>query len=128
MTSLVSGFDDEAHSNSSSPPLSGTASTASMSETNGESERKPRPQLYRKLTAEAKISEMEKRRTDHLKKCRTIAETFATDGQFVQLDNLLRDQVIKFIQERVLLSFVLVFRMFFSSLFCIRYPSQTIKV
>ena len=94
----ISGFDDEAHSNRSSPPLSGTASTASMSETNGESERKPRPQLYRKLTAEAKISEMEKRRTDHLKRCRAIAETFATDGEFVQLDNLLRDQV-KICQE-----------------------------
>jgi hypothetical protein len=54
---------------------------------------RPRPPMVRKLTAEAKISEMEKRRTDHLKRCRTIAETFATDGQFVQLDNLLRDQV-----------------------------------
>jgi len=47
----------------------------------------------RKLTAEAKISEMEKRRTDHLKRCRQIAETHVNDGYFIQFDNLLRDQV-----------------------------------
>ncbi len=47
----------------------------------------------RKLTAEAKISEMEKRRTDHLKRCRQIAESHASDGHLIQLDNLLRDQV-----------------------------------
>jgi hypothetical protein len=88
------GFDDESHSNNSSPPLSGTASTASMTEgPNGDLLVRTRPPIQRKLTTEAKISEMEKRRTDHLKRCRNIAETFAVDGPFVQLDNLLRDQV-----------------------------------
>jgi len=82
-------FDDESRSNNS-----GSASTASMNgDSSVENRVRPRPPMVRKLTAEAKISEMEKRRTDHLKRCRTIAETFATDGQFVQLDNLLRDQV-----------------------------------
>ncbi len=42
--------------------------------------------------------------TDHLKRCRAISETFATDGEFVQLDNLLRDQV-KIYQRSISLNF-----------------------